>query len=137
MSAADASSTRETRSESGQSHRRGDARPVVDPLAVELFEARQSESLVGHPSGDDDGSRLNLADLGNLGQEVLAVPKELLHLPDEQEPRSEHPSLLIAALGEFGAAEATREAEIVPDQGAGARLATDRGALDHQGAEAL
>ena len=51
--------------------------------------------------------------------------------------RAEHPGLLVGALGELGAADAAREAEVVADQRAGARLAADRLALDDQRREAL
>jgi hypothetical protein len=53
----------------------------------------------------------------------------------EQEVGSEHPRLLVRALCELGAAQAAREAEVVPDPGAPPRLPADRARLDDEGLE--
>ena len=58
-------------------------------------------------------------------------------LARQHELRPEDPRLLVGALRELGAADAAREAEVVADQRARARLAADRLALDDERAQPL
>ena len=68
-------------------------------------------------------------------------PPSTRRMPDHpagvREARAEHPRLLVGPLGELGARDAPREAEVVADQRARPGLPADRLALEHERVEPL
>ena len=110
---------------------------VEDARIGHLLERRDLEAAVGRARGEHHRGRLDVWLAGDLEPQPPSARTQPGHLAHDQEGGAEHPCLLISALGELAAADPAREAEVVANQRARARLASDGLALDDQRAQPL
>ena len=111
--------------------------PVEESGATEALQLGDPQLPVGDPHGEHDRPGHHRRAVVEH-QPVPIDPRfEAGNAVHQQEAGPEGPRLLVAALGEVGPGDAPSEPEVVPDQRAGRRLATDGLAFDDEGLEAL
>src|SRR5262249_45109237 len=111
----------------------GRRRAVEDTASGELVELIDPEAPVRDTAGEDDTRRLRVHPTGDR-EHVPPAGEGPEGLPpaQERERRAEAPGLLVRARGEPGPRDPAREAEVVANPGARARLPADRLALDDE-----
>jgi hypothetical protein len=112
-------------------------RTVEDARALERLELGDLDPPVRHAGREHHRPARHLVAGGDAHHEAVALGAQPDRLAGVREPRAEHPRLLVRALRELGARNAPREAEVVADERAGAGLAADRLAFDHEHVEPL
>jgi len=117
--------------------RLGERGAVVDAAAGHLVEPRGVQPAVGDAGGEDDGVRVDRAVVREADAARGAVDLQADHVARGEHLGSELGRLPAGPVGELGPGHPVREAQVVLDPGALARLASGRGALDEHGAQPL
>src|SRR4026208_860382 len=109
----------------------------MDTDSLQAFESGHAQPSIAHAHCEDDRVGGHARTVGPYRVEALAIVRQRRHGACTDEIRAEDPCLLVGALSQLRAAEATREAQIVPDSRTTPRLSTDGFAFDDQCMQSL
>ncbi len=115
----------------------GERGPVVDPAAGHVVEAGRGEAPVGDAGGEDHGVRVNSGAVREADAARGPVDLQADHVARGQHLGPELGRLPAGPLGQLRPGHPVREAEVVLDPRALARLPSGRGALDQHRAQPL
>ena len=85
----------------------------------------------------EHGGGSDLAAVRQADDELIVLASDVGDRLHEGEPGPEDPCLVVGLPGQIPSADAPREPQVVADEGAGGRLASDAAPVDHQRAQPL